>query len=367
VYWNPQVRAFGGRGGDYSLQRTTTDRRRAAINQGFTVAMTVPRIGMFRGQTAVVSLGDGTVADRVIRPGVAQSMTLWRDNSAGGGYPTSAMGAMAFIRQTLHDADWHARAHAAYQRNPQALRRPESNAALAALAPALRGEQPLLVETRSEEELLRALAWGVSSRCVSGSAAAAASTAAGAVPRHERAADPAGQLPAAPDVARPEQALNLSLAQLRHWQQAPENPGGWRGRRPLRPDDGRPARTVGQFLPNVRTRSRARASRRTWHWRADHRAAGVPRHHAHPRHAREAGKVANVVVANGDVFTPHDARVEAVWIDGRRFEVTAGRRRPARPVARRGDRRRSCRARSRCPARVTALRHVRRHRARRRA
>jgi imidazolonepropionase-like amidohydrolase len=321
VYWNPQVRAFIDAIGDFAAGDTA--RPQALRAQGFTVAHTVPRVGLFRGQSAVVSLGEGTVADRVIRAGVAQSMTMWRDNQAGSGYPTSAMGALTFIRQTFHDADWHARAHAAYQRNPQGARRPEANAALSALGPVLRGEQPLVVETRSEEEVLRALniarefplrLW------IRGSGG------------EYRLLDQFRRLdvplilpvnfPQAPEAARPEQALNLGLSQLRHWQLAPENPGrlAAAGVRFALTSDG--PRDRAQFLANVRRAverglgaETALAALTT----VPAEYLGIGRTHG----TLEVGKVANVVVASGDVFTSNSARVEAVWVDGRHFEVTA--------------------------------------------
>jgi imidazolonepropionase-like amidohydrolase len=321
VYWNPQVRTTVDAVADFAAD---DDARPAALRgQGFTVAMTVPRVGLFRGQTAVVSLGSGTVADRVLRANVAQSMTLWRDNSAGATYPTSSMGAMAFIRQTMHDADWLARAQAAYARNPQGVPRPETNAALAALGPALRGEQPLVVETRTEEEALRALGFAREFPLrlwIRGSG--------GEYRQLEQFRGTNVPLiipvnfPAAPDVARSEQALNLSVSQLRHWQVAPENPArlSSAGVQFALTSDG--LRERSQFLPNVRraverglTREAALASITT----VPAGYLGITRTHG----TLEVGKVANVVVASGDVFTSNAARVEAVWVDGRRFEVGA--------------------------------------------
>jgi imidazolonepropionase-like amidohydrolase len=319
VYWNPQVRSFIDAVSDFAANDST---RPATLRaQGFTVVNTVPRIGLFRGQTAVVSLVDGPVADRVIRPGVAQSMTLWRDNNAGSGYPTSSMGAMTFIRQTLHDVDWHNRAHAAYTRNPQSQKRPETNAALAALAPALRGDQPIIVETRSEEEILRALRFADEfplSLWIRGNGSEYR------LLEQFRGMEAPLILPVdfpqTPDVARAEQALNLSLAQLRHWQAAPENPARLAsvGVRFALTADGLNQRS--QFLPNVR-----RAVERGLG--ADVALAalttvpagylGLSRTHG----TLEPGKVANVVVASGDLFTT-DSNVEAVWVDGRRFDIS---------------------------------------------
>ncbi|CAN5737561.1 amidohydrolase family protein [soil metagenome] len=320
VYWNPQVRAFIDAVADF----TPSDSVRPASlrSQGFTVAHTVPRVGLFRGQSAIVSLGDGTVADRVLRSGVAQSMTMWRDNSAGGGYPTSAMGAITFIRQTFHDADWHARAHAAYQRNPQSSARPESNAALTALGPALRGEQPLIVETRSEEETLRAL--GLAREFPLRLWLRGSGGEYRMLEQFRRLDVPLIlpiNFPQAPDVARSEQALNISLSQLRHWQVAAENPGrlSAAGVRFALTTDGQRERS--QFLANVRraverglTADAALAALTT----VPAEYLGLSRTHG----TLEVGKVANVVVASGNLFTAN-SRVEAVWVDGRRFETTA--------------------------------------------
>jgi hypothetical protein len=154
VYWNPQVRAAVDAAAEYAVDDEAGPASLRA--QGFTVVNAVPQLGIFRGRTAAVSLSSGPVADRVIRPNIAQAVALSRDNRLGFTYPTSSMGAITFIRQTLHDADWHARAHAAYQRNPQ-RQRPETNAALAALTPVVRAEQPVIFDARSEEEVLRAL------------------------------------------------------------------------------------------------------------------------------------------------------------------------------------------------------------------
>jgi imidazolonepropionase-like amidohydrolase len=321
IYWNPQVRSWLDAIADFSAD--DADRASTLRSQGFALAMAVPRIGMFRGHTAVVSLGEGTVADRVVRANVAQSVSLARDNQAGGGYPTSAMGSMTFIRQTLHDADWHARAHAAYQRNPQGAQRPETNAALQALVPALRGEQPLLIETRSEEEALRALGFArdftglrLWLRGSGGEYRMLDQFRGSNVPLILPV-----NFPQAPDISRPENALNLSVAQLRHWQLAPENPArlAAAGVRFALTTDGL-GNQRGQFLGNVRraverglTPEQALAALTT----TPAELLGVARTHG----TLEVGKVANVVVADGDVFTSNTARVESVFVDGRRFEV----------------------------------------------
>jgi imidazolonepropionase-like amidohydrolase len=318
--WSGQIRAHV----DAATQFAATDsqRIRALRAQGITVAMTVPRVGLFRGQAAAVSLGDGPARDLVLRSGIAQVVALWREQSAGAGYPTSHMGAIAFIRQTLHDADWYGRAHAAWERNPAGLRRPETNAALAALGPALRGNLPVLFEARTEEEVLRAL------RLAGEFSLTAWIRGSGAEYRLLDALEGTRapfilpvNFPAAPGVDRPETALAVSLADLRHWHLAPENPA-----RMARAGFGFALTADGlanarDFLPNVRkavARGLAPETALAALTTTPARYLGLERTHG----TLETGKVANLVVVEGDLFDD-GATIRDVWVNGRRYEISA--------------------------------------------
>lgn len=329
VYWNPQVRSGVDAALDFAVADTAGPL--AMRNQGFTVALSVPRLGMFRGQAAVVSLGRGSVAERVIRPAVAHSLVMSRDRQLGGGYPSSGMGAMAFIRQTLLDAQWHTRTSAAYQQNPVGMRRPEANVALLALRPVLDGAQPLLVETGDEEEALRALrladefdlnVW------LRGSGSEYQM-----IDRFRGLDVPLilpVDFPQAPDAATVEQSLGLDLGELRHWRLAPSNPAllAQAGVTFALTSDGLADRS--RFLPNVRTAVQrglapdvALAALTT----VPAGLLGIGRTHG----TLERGRVANLVVADGDLFSG-TGDIESVWVDGQEF----GARAPAR-LDTRGD------------------------------
>jgi imidazolonepropionase-like amidohydrolase len=320
LYWSPQVRSFVEAVAEFA---SGEDAGTAALRaQGFTVALAVPRLGMFRGRTAAISLADGPVAARVIRDGVAQALSLQRDVRVDRGYPTSAMGGIAFVRQVLHDADWHARARVAHDRDPRGLQRPELNRALSALTPALRGEQPLLVEARTEEDVPRILAlrdefpvrlW------IRGSGA------------EYRVIEQLGRLdvplivpvdfPSRPDTDRAERLLNVSLAELRHWQLAPENPARLAdaGIEFALTADGLSDRS--NFLRNVRAavaRGLAPDAALAALTTVPARHLGIDRTHG----TLETGKSASFIVAEGDLFAD-DGRIRAVWVDGRRFEPAA--------------------------------------------
>jgi imidazolonepropionase-like amidohydrolase len=316
-HWNPQVRSFVDAAGEFSGDPAASA---ALRSQGFATALAVPRLGLFRGQAAVVNLGEGAVSRRVLRTGVAQSATLTRDNRVSVGYPTSAMGGITFIRQTFLDTDWYGRAQAAYAADPRGLERPEVNPALAALGPVLSGERPLLFQVADEDEFLRALRFAQEfplSLWIRGSG-------------HEyRIADrvrAAGvpvilplAFPSAPRVASEEEALAVELQDLRHWHLAPENPArlAAAGVEFALTADG--LSSPDDFLPHLR-RAVARGLSPDDALAAltvrPARYLGLERTHG----TLEPGKLANLVVADGDLFRS-EARILDVWVEGDRFPV----------------------------------------------
>ena len=317
VNWNRQVRSFTSAVEEFS---DNGDRSEELRNQGFTAALALPRLGIFRGAGAVVNLGAGQPGERVIRGDVVHGLAMVRDNRAGPGYPTSGMGAITFIRQNLLDADWYDRAHRAWAARPDGLRRPEQDRALAALVPVVRGDLPLVVETRDEDDFLRALRiaeefsldlWlrgnGFEYRVLEQVRAAG------------RPLILPLDFPSAPNVSTPDATLGVSLEALRHWDLAPENPGrlAAAGVEFALTADG--LSNGSDFLRNLRTAvdrglpsDAALAALTT----TPARLLGVDRTHG----TVARGKVANLVVADGDVFA-NGTRILDVWVDGERFQV----------------------------------------------
>lgn len=316
--WNQQIRAQLSAESSFKAgEDDGTEPLRAA---GFTRALSVPDVGIFRGQAAVMSLADGGATDRLTRPDVAQTVSLSRDPSFGFTYPTSPIGVIALIRQTLYDADWYRQAHQIYAERPQGLSRPETNAALAALDDAARGAQPLLFEVNTDEELLRALRiadeFGVTP-WIRGSG-------------HEyRLLDVLAEeqpalilpltYPETPDVETPEDALNESMADLRHWYLAPENPARLSNAGITFALTASGLDKPSDFLPNLR-RAIARGLD------ADVALAAITRQPAQllgiseTHGTLETGKVADFIIADGDIFDA-DTRIADVWIDGMRYKI----------------------------------------------
>jgi len=317
VSWNVQLRAHLTAEGEYELDEDGSEELRKL---GFTAANSVPPLGMFKGQTAIISLGNGNVSDRVIHEGVAQAVSLTRSQELGFSYPTSPIGGIAFIRQTLLDADWYDRAQETYQSNPQGLNRPESNAALAALRDAARGQQPLLFAADSEEEVMRSLRFRDEfdiTPWVRGSG-------------HEyRILDYLANVdvplilplafPDKPEVDSPEDALGENLSTLRHWYLAPENPVRLAevGLTFSFTADG--LEDHDKFLPNLRKAVHAGLD-------AEIALAALTVNPANllgisdTHGTLEEGKSANIVIANGDLFH-QEAKILDVWVDGDHFRV----------------------------------------------
>ena len=318
THWNPQVRAW------FSTTRNLADdedRRAALRSQGFGTALVVPKEGIFRGTASVVTLGDEGVRERVLRPDVAQAIGFRRSLELGGSYPNSAMGTIALMKQTLMDADWYMRAWDAYESSGRAFLPPETSEALAALGDAVQGGQPVIFETGGEEEYLRAnrlasefglQAWyrgnGHEYRIIDVLRG-----------RSEPLIVPL-DFPDAPDVDDPEAALNASLADLRDWYLAPTGPAQLAdaGVRFAITTDG--MSSLNDFLPNLRVAvarglspedALAALTTTPAEW------LGVARTHG----MIEAGKVANLVVTEGDLFT-EEATVRDVWVRGRVYGVT---------------------------------------------
>jgi hypothetical protein len=153
THWNPQVRAWFS---TTSNLQDDDDRRAALRSQGFGTALAVPGQGIFRGTGSVVNLGDAGVRDRVLIRDMIQAIGFQRSFQLGGAYPNSTMGTAALMKQTFMDADWYIRAWDAYEASGRAFLPPETSEALGALESVVQGGQPVVFETSSEEEYLRA-------------------------------------------------------------------------------------------------------------------------------------------------------------------------------------------------------------------
>lgn len=126
-------------------------------NAGFTTVIASPKTGYFPGQAAILDLDGERPGDAVVRAPVAIPISTKPIGGFGSGFPSSLMGVVAYEHQVFLDTEWLSRAQAAYDKNPKAGARPRYDRAAAALAEALEDHAIVLIPANSALEMRRAL------------------------------------------------------------------------------------------------------------------------------------------------------------------------------------------------------------------
>ena len=317
THWNPDVRPERAAGEAYRVSETEIARLRKT---GFAAAMVVADRGVFAGSSAVVNLGSGSPNENILKRDVFQHLRMKRNRNRT--YPASMMGVVALMRQTILDAEWYRDAHAAFAENPQ-QDRPEDNDALAALDGVIARGQAVLVSVDDDHAFLRAarLADELGLRfLVRGSG-------------HEyRMLDAVREVgapvilpldfPQSDDlsVSTPEDAVDVTLEDLRHWDLAPGNPGRLhRAGIPIALSSTRLGKSA-DFHERVREAiehgldyEAALAALTT----TSASMLGLSRQLG----TLESGKLANMTITDGPLFA-EGVRVQDVWVAGNRHVVT---------------------------------------------
>ena len=101
-HWNEAVRSEYNAITNFSVKHSDPDVFRS---QGFTVVNSLKKDGIFRGTSALVSLGSERDNLLIISPNAASALSF-RKGSSKQDYPSSLMGSIALIRQSYYDAKW---------------------------------------------------------------------------------------------------------------------------------------------------------------------------------------------------------------------------------------------------------------------
>jgi imidazolonepropionase-like amidohydrolase len=289
-------------------------------SQGFAAALAAPREGVVKGTSTVVLLGEGNARNLILIPEAALhlSFSVQRDFRSRG-YPNSPMGAYALARQALYDADWYEKAHDAWSKN-RSLPRPETNEALAALAGYAGGKKLVMIDARDEQYALRA------SKLADEFDLKAILRGSGREYRRLDLIAASGRpivvpvnFPKAPPVDSPEEAINVSLEELMHWDLAPENP------RRLAEAGVSFALTTDGLKDKDKFLARARKAV-AYGLDPDVALAALTVNPAEMLGLDKVlgtvakGKLANLIVVHGDLFA-EKAEIVETWVAGRRFAV----------------------------------------------
>lgn len=124
--------------------------------QGITSALLARTDGVFGGQAVLVNLMGDDIPSMTVKAPVVQIMGYEGQE----GYPGTLMAVVAYQRQTLIDAAYHDRLRTRYAQAPRGMVRPPAQPNLEALVPVAKGEAPVMgiVEIENDFKRLRSLA-----------------------------------------------------------------------------------------------------------------------------------------------------------------------------------------------------------------
>lgn len=283
---------------------------------GFTNAMVVPDEGIVTGQGAVIALAGDEVGEMVVKTPAALRITM---NPPGGfrSYPGSLFGVISYVEQLYADAEHQRAWEATYEASPRGTRRPAYDRALEPIQRSLAEGWPTVIPGNEVREIRRAIELGgrIGARAV----------VAGAHGAYEIADELAtAGVPVLVSLDWPERGRDVdpeaeeSLASLRMRAYAPTTParleeagvvwGFYSGgaTTPREAMEGVRKAIENGLSPEAALRGLTRGPARIYG--LDDRLGTI-----------EPGKIANLVVTEGDLFD-EEAEVRMVFVDGRWFE-----------------------------------------------
>src|SRR6266702_3053999 len=285
---------------------------------GFTTVVSAPKGGIFPGQAAVLDLAGERAGDLVVKSPVAIPLSFQTTGGFGAGFPDSLLGVLSYIHQVWLDTDWSMKAQAIYEKNPRGVARPSYARTDATLAEALEDHALVLVPANNRVQLRRALElierWQVSGVIYGGQMG------------YEVAPEIAAKkLPVLVDLKWPEAEKDAdpeakpSLRTLRFRDRAPSTPAAlakagvkfafYSGGLAAPKDILKAAKKAidAGLAPDAALRAFTLSPAEIF---------GV----ADRLGSIENGKIANLVVTDGDLFE-EKTKIKMVFVDGRRFEA----------------------------------------------
>jgi imidazolonepropionase-like amidohydrolase len=291
---------------------------------GFTTVVSAPKGGIFPGQAAMLDLAGERAGDLVVKSPVAIPVAFQTSGGFGGGFPSSIMGVLAYVHQVWLDTDWSIKAQATYEKNLRSSARPRYDRTEAALAEALEDHALVLIPANNSIQIRRAIElfdrWQVKGAIYGGQMA------------YEVAPEIAAKkLPVLVNLKWPEAEKDAdpedkpSLRTLRFRDRAPSSPVAlakagvkfafYSGGIAAPKDALKAARKSIDVGLSADAALRALTLSAAEIFGVADRLGSI-----------ESGKIANLVVTDGDLFE-EKTKIKMIFIDGRKFEV----REPEKP------------------------------------
>jgi imidazolonepropionase-like amidohydrolase len=303
---------------DAAGEATLSDKRIETWRTGgFTTVVSAHKGGIFPGQGAVLDLAGERGGDLVVKAPVAVPVSLQPVGNFSS-FPGSLMGTLAYVRQVWLDTDWSSKAEAIYDKNPRGVARPRYDRTNSALADALEDHALVLIPANNSVQIRRSFElverWNVTAAIYGGQMS------------YEVADEIAAKkLPVLVDLKWPEADKNAdpddvpSLRTLRLRDRAPSSPAAlakagvkfafYSGGITAPKDILKAAKKSidAGLAPDAALRALTLSPAEIFG--VGDRLGSI-----------EKGKIANLVVADGDLFD-EKTKIKYVFVDGRRFTI----------------------------------------------
>ena len=215
-HWNSNMRSHLKASSFFQLNEKNINEMRKL---GFTTAHIAPKGGIFQGTSALIQLDKNS---NVLNENISQVIEYSYGGWSSAEYPTSLLGAIAFIRQGLIDADWYAKSKFILEKYPDENEPIAVDRSLEILGNAKNDKVPFIFRTNNEVYIDRSVNIGKEFDLdvwIKGNGY-----------EYRRI----NQLPRAftiiplnfsskPKVEDHQNALQYSTAQLKHWDMGPDN------------------------------------------------------------------------------------------------------------------------------------------------
>jgi len=132
----------------------TDDLLKSYRSAGFTTVLVAPSGGDMSGMAALINLSGRPTRESTVLPIVGETFAFG-GRAFGDGYPSSLLGHIAQLRQTLLDAQWFHAVEQSFQAG--GITRPPSDDSLLALQPVTAGRLPAIFDAESEFQIERSL------------------------------------------------------------------------------------------------------------------------------------------------------------------------------------------------------------------
>jgi Amidohydrolase family len=284
---------------------------------GFTTTLSSPKGGIFTGQGSVIDLAGERAGDMVVKSPATLDIAF---TPVGGfwSFPGSLMGVVAYVRQVFEDTRWYEQAEPVYAAHTKGLERPTYDRTERTVAHALAIKELVLIPGNSDIQIRRALRliqeWNLRAAIYGAQQGylTAEEIAAKRIPVLVNLKWPDAERDADPDA-------DVSLDQLRFRDRAPSSPGALAKAGVKFAFYSGGMNNPKDILKNTKKAIDAGLARdaalRAFTMDAaeilgvDDRLGSI-----------EPGKIANLVVADGDIFN-EKTKIKNVFVDGQRFDI----------------------------------------------